>query len=102
MYVGGSIIQRVFVFVSLLNHIAFVINLEVENWTVGQMKIKNGEKWNNKVIAKLIFSVGSKTFNDTNALSEHKTIEYHWRWLESLESRNQLSRGKMLNLEQVN
>ena len=58
------------------------------------MKIKNGEKWNNKVIAKLIFSVGSKTFNDTNALSEHKTIEYHWRWLKSLESRNQLSRKK--------
>lgn len=44
---------------------------------MGQMKIKNGEKWNNKVIAKLIFLVGSKTFNDTNALSEHKTIEYH-------------------------
>ena len=51
MYVGGSIIERVFVFVSLLNHIAFVINLEMENWPVGQMKIKNGEKWNNKVIA---------------------------------------------------
>lgn len=44
---------------------------------MGQMKIKNGEKWNNKVIAKLIFSVASKTFNDTNSLSEHKTIEYH-------------------------
>lgn len=44
---------------------------------MGQMKIKNGEKWNNKVVAKLIFSVGSKTFNDTNALSEHETIEYH-------------------------